>query len=151
MVSSNSQVGILSLEIIIVVKILNNTRGEGKDFTSEVGAMGKIHHINVVRLLGFCTKGFHCALVYDFFPKGSLQNFISALDNEDIFFGWEKLCQIALGVARGIEYLHQGCERHILHFDINYHNMLLDDNFTTKITNFGLAKLCSKNQNTVSH
>ncbi|XP_072085219.1 rust resistance kinase Lr10 [Arachis hypogaea] len=143
--------GMLSSEIGVAVKILNsNTEGKGKDFTNEVGTMGKIHHVNVVRLLGFCAQGVHCALVYDFFPKGSLQNFISTPDNKDVFLGWEKLHQIALGVARGIEYLHHGCEQQILHFDINPHNILLDDNFTPKITDFGLAKLCSKDQSKVS-
>ena len=142
--------GMISSEISVAVKILNSTEGEGKDFTNEVGTMGKIHHVNVVRLLGFCAQGFHRALVYDFFPKGSLQNVISTPDNKDVFLGWEKLHQIALGVARGIEYLHLGCEQQILHFDINPHNVLLDDKFTPKITDFGLAKLCSKNQSAVS-
>jgi serine/threonine protein kinase len=79
-----------------------------------------------------------------------LQNFISAPDNEDAFLGWDLLQQIALGIAIGIEYLHQGCDHRILHFDINPHNVLVDDNFIPKISDFGLAKLCSKNQNTVS-
>ncbi|KHN05176.1 Putative receptor-like protein kinase [Glycine soja] len=112
--------------------------------------MGKIHHINVVRLLGFCAEGFHRALVYNLFPNGSLQRFIVPPDDKDHFLGWEKLQQIALGIAKGIEYLHQGCNQPIIHFDINPHNVLLDDNFTPKISDFGLAKLCSKNPSLVS-
>ncbi|CAL0301060.1 unnamed protein product [Lupinus luteus] len=142
--------GMLSQEILVAVKMLNETQGDGKDFINEVGTMGKIHHVNVVRLLGFCADGFHRALVYDFFPNGSLQRFLAPPDNKEVFLGWEKLQQIALGVARGIEYLHLGCDHRILHFDINPHNVLLDDNFTPKITDFGLAKLCPKNQSTVS-
>ncbi|MED6155087.1 hypothetical protein PIB30_002295 [Stylosanthes scabra] len=143
--------GKLSSNIIVAVKVLNNAiEGEGKDFINEVGTMGKIHHVNVVRLLGFCAQGFHRALVYDFFPRGSLHNFLSTPDNDDIFLGWEKLHQIALSIARGIEYLHHGCEHQILHFDINPHNILLDDRFTPKITDFGLAKLCSKDKSAVS-
>ncbi|KAK2453259.1 rust resistance kinase Lr10 [Trifolium repens] len=142
--------GKLSNEILVAVKILNNAEGDGKEFINEVGTMGKIHHLNVVRLLGFCADGFHRALVYDFFPNGSLKKFISSLNNKDNFLGWDKLQQIALGIANGIEYLHQGCDQRILHFDINPHNVLLDDNFTPKITDFGLAKMCSKNQSTVS-
>ncbi|KAL2963444.1 hypothetical protein AAZX31_17G201700 [Glycine max] len=102
---------------------------EGKEFINELEIMGKIHHINVVRLLGYCAKGIH-----------------RALD----FLGWEKLQNIALGIAKGIEYLHQGCNHPIIHFDINPHNVLLDDNFTPKISDFGLAKLCSKNPSLVS-
>ncbi|XP_057434596.1 rust resistance kinase Lr10-like isoform X2 [Lotus japonicus] len=146
--------GKLSTQILVAVKILNNSEGDdGTEFINEVGTMGKIHHVNVVRLLGFCADGFHRALVYDFFPNGSLQNFIiSASNNKDkkTFLGWEKLQEIALGIATGIDYLHQGCDQRILHFDINPHNVLLDDTLTPKITDFGLAKLCSKNRSTVS-
>lgn len=142
--------GKLSSQIMVAVKMLNNTEGDGTEFINEVGTMGKIHHVHVVRLLGFCADGFYRALVYDFFPNGSLQNFISQSNNKDTFLGWYKLQQIALGIAKGIEYLHQGCDQRILHFDINPHNILLDDNFTPKISDFGLAKLCSKNQSTVS-
>jgi len=142
--------GKLSNQILVAVKILNNAEGDGKEFINEVGTMGKIHHLNVVRLLGFCADGFRRALVYDFFPNGSLQKFISPPNNRDDFLGWDKLHQISLGIANGIEYLHQGCEQRILHFDINPNNVLLDDNFTPKITDFGLAKMCSKNQSIVS-
>lgn len=142
--------GKLSNEIQVAVKILNNVEGDGKDFINEVGTMGKIHHINVVRLLGFCADGFHRALVYDYFPNGSLDKFISTQNKKDNFLGWDKLHQIALGIANGIEYLHQGCDQTILHFDINPHNVMLDDDFTPKITDFGLAKMCSKNQSVVS-
>ncbi|RHN77784.1 putative glycerophosphodiester phosphodiesterase, protein kinase RLK-Pelle-LRK10L-2 family [Medicago truncatula] len=142
--------GKLSNQILVAVKILNNTEEDGKEFINEVGTMGKIHHLNVVRLLGFCADGFRRALVYDFFSNGSLQKFISPANSKDDFLGWDKLQKIALGIANGIEYLHQGCDQRILHFDINPHNVLLDDNFTPKITDFGLAKICSKNQSVVS-
>ncbi|KAI9112566.1 hypothetical protein K1719_016489 [Acacia pycnantha] len=142
--------GKLSNEIQVAVKVLNNSDSDGQDFINEVGTMGKIHHINIVRLLGFCANGFHRALVYDFFPNGSLQKFISSPDNKETFLGWLKLQQLALAIAKGIEYLHQGCDYRILHFDINPRNVLLDHNFSPKISDFGLAKLCSKNQSTVS-
>lgn len=141
--------GNLSNEISVAVKILNNTEGDGTEFINEVGAMAKIHHINVVRMLGFCADGLHRALVYDFFSNGSLQKYIGHPNMEN-FLGWERLQQIALGIARGIEYLHYGCDNRILHFDINPHNVLLDDSFVPKITDFGLAKLFSKNQSIVS-
>ncbi|XP_045815173.1 rust resistance kinase Lr10-like [Trifolium pratense] len=142
--------GKLSNEILVAVKMLNNAEGDGKEFINEVKAMGKVHHINVVRLVGFCADGCYRALVYNFFPNGSLQNFITKPDDIDRFLGWEKLQQIALGIAKGIEYLHMSCDQRILHFDINPHNVLLDDKFVPKITDFGLAKLCPKNQSVVS-
>ncbi|XP_020981618.1 rust resistance kinase Lr10-like [Arachis duranensis] len=142
--------GKLSNQILVAVKILNNVDRDGKEFINEVGTMAKIHHVNVVRLLGYCADGSHRALVYHFFPNGNLQSFIASSSNKENFLGWIKLHQIALGIARGIEYLHQGCDQRILHFDINPYNVLLDDNFTPKISDFGLAKLCSKNRSTVS-
>ncbi|XP_028774229.1 rust resistance kinase Lr10 [Neltuma alba] len=142
--------GKLSNQIIVAVKVLNNSDDDGKDFINEVGTMGKIHHINVVRLLGFCADGFRRALIYDFFPNGSLQKFISSPDNKENFLGWLKLQQIALGIAKGIEYIHYDCDYRILHFDINPGNVLLGHNFTPKISDFGLAKLCSKTQSAVS-
>ncbi|XP_048436610.1 rust resistance kinase Lr10-like [Pyrus x bretschneideri] len=142
--------GKLSSECFVAVKVLNNSKGDGKEFVNEVGAMGHIHHVNVVRLVGFCADGFRRALVYEFFPNGSLQDYVSSVDRKNSFLGWDKLQDIAIGIAKGIEYLHLGCDLRILHFDIKPHNILLDQNFTPKISDFGLAKLCSKDQSIVS-
>ena len=141
--------GKLSHEFFVAVKILNSSKGNGEEFINEVGTIGRIHHVNVVRLVGYCADGFRRALVYEFLPNGSLQQYISSPDSND-FLGWEKLKDITLGIAKGIEYLHQGCDQRILHFDIKPHNVLLDHNFTPKISDFGLAKLCSKDQSIVS-
>ncbi|XP_048229110.1 uncharacterized protein LOC8274361 [Ricinus communis] len=142
--------GRLSDEIFVAVKELNNSTGNGEEFINEVGTMGRIHHVNVVRLVGFCADGFRRALVYEFLPNESLEKFIFSNDGDNSSLGWEKLEDIALGIAKGIEYLHQGCDQRILHFDIKPHNILLDDNFTPKISDFGLAKLCAKDQSAVS-
>ncbi|MED6135766.1 hypothetical protein PIB30_049656 [Stylosanthes scabra] len=142
--------GKLSNHILVAVKVLTTTEGDGKEFINEVGTMAKIHHVNVVRLLGYCADGSHRALVYHFFPKGNLQGFMALPSNKESFLGWNKMHQIALGIAKGIEYLHQGCDQRILHFDINPRNVLLDESFTPKISDFGLAKLCPKNRSTVS-
>ncbi|CAN6588851.1 unnamed protein product [Malus baccata var. baccata] len=142
--------GRLSSEFLIAVKVLSSSKGDGEEFVNEVRTMGHIHHVNVARLVGFCADGFVRALVYEFFPNGSLQDFISSADSKNSFIGWDKLQDIALGIAKGIEYLHQGCDQRILHFDIKPHNVLLDQNFTPKISDFGLAKLCSKDQSMVS-
>ncbi|XP_050895714.1 rust resistance kinase Lr10-like [Lathyrus oleraceus] len=142
--------GKLSNEVHVAVKVLNTSTGNGQEFINEMEAMCQIHHINVARLVGFCADGNKRALVYEFLPKGSLQKFISSADTKDVFLGWERLQNISLGIANGIEYLHQGCDKRILHFDIKPHNVLLDNNFTPKISDFGLAKLCSKERSIVS-
>lgn len=141
--------GKLSDSFFVAVKVLNTSKGDGEEFINEVGTIGQIHHVNVVRLVGYCADGSRRALVYEFLPNGSLQHFISSPDAER-FLGWKKLQDISLGIAKGVEYLHQGCDQRILHFDIKPHNVLLDQNFTPKISDFGLAKLCSKDQSLVS-
>ncbi|XP_073223624.1 rust resistance kinase Lr10-like isoform X3 [Cicer arietinum] len=142
--------GNISKEFIVAVKILNVSLGNGQDFLNEVGTMGRIHHVNIVRLIGFCADGFKRALIYEFLPNGSLQKFINSPENKKNFLGWKKLHEVALGIAKGIEYLHQGCDQRILHFDIKPQNVLLDHNFIPKICDFGLAKLCSRDQSVVS-
>lgn len=142
--------GKLSSEIFVAVKVLQNSKGNGEEFINEVGTIGRIHHINVVRLVGYCADGYRRALVYEFLPNDSLEKFISSEKNKYQFLGWQKLQDIAVGIAKGVEYLHQGCDQRILHFDIKPHNILLDQNFTPKIADFGQAKLCSKDQSIVS-
>ncbi|GMI90394.1 hypothetical protein HRI_002708700 [Hibiscus trionum] len=142
--------GTLSNDVSVAVKLLNNFKGNGEEFINEVGSMGRIHHVNVTRLVGFCADGYNRALVYEYLPNESLEKFIFEGKGENRSLSWEKLHEIALGIAKGIEYLHQGCEQRILHFDIKPHNILLDENFNPKISDFGLAKLCSKEQSAVS-
>ncbi|MQL10601.1 hypothetical protein EI010_25665, partial [Escherichia coli] len=89
--------GSISKELFVAVKILNNSQGNGEDFINEVGTMGRIHHVNIVRLVGFCADGFRRALIYEFIPNGSLQNFINSPDNKQSFLGWKRLQEIALG------------------------------------------------------
>ncbi|EYU29475.1 hypothetical protein MIMGU_mgv1a018898mg [Erythranthe guttata] len=123
--------GKLNNKIDVAVKVLNNSNGNGEKFENEVSTIGRIHHVNVGCLLGFCVS---------IFQEGSNR---IALD-------WEKLKDIALGIAKGIEYLHEGCDQQILHFDIKPQNVLLDHNLNLKICDFGLAKLCSKEQSAVT-
>ncbi|KAG8655513.1 LEAF RUST 10 DISEASE-RESISTANCE LOCUS RECEPTOR-LIKE PROTEIN KINASE-like 2.4 isoform X2 [Manihot esculenta] len=120
------------------VKILDKSKANVQDFINEVATLGKIHHVNVVQLIGFCAETSKQALVYEFMSKGSLRKYIDL--EGSISISWEKLFEISLGVAYGIEYLHRGCDMQILHFDIKPDNILLDENFIPKISDFGLAK-----------
>ncbi|KAB2033192.1 hypothetical protein ES319_D04G001800v1 [Gossypium barbadense] len=142
--------GRLSSDVLVAIKVLNNFKGNGEEFINEVGSMGRIHHVNVTRLVGFCADGYDRALVYEYLPNESLEKLIFAAKGKDRSLSWEKLQDITVGVAKGIEYLHQGCKQRILHFDIKPHNILLDHNFNPKISDFGLAKLCSKEQSAIS-
>jgi serine/threonine protein kinase len=134
---------------LVAIKMLDKSKANGQDFISEVATIGRIHHVNVVQLIGFCVEGSKRALVYEFMPNGSLNKYIF-LPEVGTLLSYDKMYDIALGVARGIEYLHQGCDMQILHFDIKPHNILLDDNFTPKVSDFGLAKLYPVNDSIVS-
>ncbi|KAK3415703.1 hypothetical protein EUGRSUZ_H01556 [Eucalyptus grandis] len=141
--------GILRSGNEVAVKILNKSKSNGQDFISEVATIGRIHHINVVQLVGFCFDYSKQALVYDFMPNGSLDKHISYKDGDDPHHS-KKMYEISLGIARGIEYLHGGCDMQILHFDIKPHNILLDQSFTPKVSDFGLARLYPTDCNILS-
>ncbi|KAK3001039.1 hypothetical protein RJ639_021365 [Escallonia herrerae] len=134
----------------VAVKLLGKSKAGGQDFISEVGTIGRIHHVNVVQLIGFCAEGSKRALVYEFMPNASLDKFIFSRGEKMTPLSWDTIYEIALGVARGIEYLHRGCDMQILHFDIKPHNILLDENFVPKVSDFGLAKLYSTDDSIVS-
>ncbi|XP_043694701.1 rust resistance kinase Lr10-like [Telopea speciosissima] len=84
--------------------------------------------------------------------NGSLEKFIHNKKSMKTcpHLGWDRLHQIAVGIAQGLEYLHRGCNTRILHFDIKPHNILLDDDFCPKISDFGLAKLCPRKDSIIS-
>jgi serine/threonine protein kinase len=114
-----------------------------------IATIGRIHHVNKVQLIGFCIQGSKRALIYEFMSKGSLNKYIFSTE-ESVVLSYKRIYDIAIGIARGIEYLHQGCDMQILHFDIKPHNILLDENFTSKVSDFGLAQLYPINNIIVS-
>ncbi|KAH0681748.1 hypothetical protein KY289_019500 [Solanum tuberosum] len=136
---------------LVAVKVLKESKGAGEEFINEVASISRTSHINIVSLVGFCFEGQHRALIYDFMPNGSLEKYIyDAKCGTNRQLGWQTLYNISLGIARGLEYLHRGCNTRILHFDIKPHNILLDEDFCPKISDFGLAKLCNNKESIVS-
>ena len=93
---------------LIAVKMLENSNFSAVEFINEVSTIGRIHHVNVVQLLGFYSEGSKRALVYEYMPNGSLDRHIFPNEGRGKSFSWEKLHEVALGTARGIEYLHNG-------------------------------------------
>ncbi|CAL9239634.1 unnamed protein product [Arabidopsis halleri] len=132
----------------VAVKILKESQGNGEDFINEVASMSKTSHVNIVTLLGFCSEGSKRAIIYEFMENGSLDKFISSKRSSNM--SWRELYRIALGVARGLEYLHHGCRTRIVHLDIKPQNVLLDDNLCPKVSDFGLARLCEKKESILS-
>lgn len=102
------------------VKMLESSKGEGQEFINEVATIGRIHHINIVSLFGFFSERSTRALIYELMPNESLEKYIFSRQDKgnNKPLSMEKLLAIAIGIARGIEYLHQGCGQRILHFDI---------------------------------
>ncbi|KAI9088070.1 hypothetical protein K1719_030047 [Acacia pycnantha] len=135
----------------VAVKTLNPSKGNGEEFINEVASISKTSHVNIVTLLGFCLEGEKKALVYEFMCNGSLDKLIYNKENKtNSSLTWENLYKIVIGTARGLEYLHKGCNTRILHFDIKPHNILLDESFCPKISDFGLAKLCPSKKSIIS-
>ncbi|XP_062193059.1 LEAF RUST 10 DISEASE-RESISTANCE LOCUS RECEPTOR-LIKE PROTEIN KINASE-like 2.1 isoform X2 [Phragmites australis] len=136
--------------LAVAVKVLGNgmgKRGE-EQFMAEIGTIGRTSHVNLVRLYGFCFDADLKALVYECMPNGSLERHLF-LDNGGIRekgrqLGFDKLYDIAVGTAKAIRYLHDECERRIIHYDIKPSNVLLDEAFLPKVADFGLARLCER-------
>ncbi|EFH63347.1 hypothetical protein ARALYDRAFT_475786, partial [Arabidopsis lyrata subsp. lyrata] len=134
---------------VVAVKVLKESKGNNsEDFINEVSSMSQTSHVNIVSLLGFCSEGSKRAIIYEFLENGSLDKFIS--ERTSVNLDLTTLYGIALGVARGLEYLHYGCKTRIVHFDIKPQNVLLDDNLSPKVSDFGLAKLCEKKESVMS-
>uniref|UniRef100_A0A0E0DUH4 Protein kinase domain-containing protein n=1 Tax=Oryza meridionalis TaxID=40149 RepID=A0A0E0DUH4_9ORYZ len=135
----------------IAVKLLKSCKDDGQEFMNEVASVSRTSHVNVVTLLGYCIQGSKRVLIYEYMPNGSLERFAFRPNSEtEDSLSWEKLFDIAIGIARGLEYLHRGCNTRIVHFDIKPHNILLDQDFCPKISDFGLAKLCKQKESIIS-
>ncbi|KAL7218074.1 hypothetical protein ACSBR2_011362 [Camellia fascicularis] len=134
---------------LIAVKRLEKGVEEGeREFQAEMRAIGRRHHRNLVRLLGYCIEGSKRLLVYEYMRNGSLADLLFKSTRRP---DWNERNRIALNVARGILYLHEECETPIIHCDIKPQNILMDEFWTAKISDFGLAKLLMPDQTGTLH
>ncbi|XP_020210020.1 G-type lectin S-receptor-like serine/threonine-protein kinase SD2-2 [Cajanus cajan] len=133
--------GELSDSSVVAVKRLERPGGGEKEFRAEVSTIGNIQHVNLVRLRGFCSENSHRLLVYEFMQNGALSVY---LRKEGPSLSWEVRFRVAVGTAKGIAYLHEECRCCIIHCDIKPENILLDADFTAKVSDFGLAKLIGR-------
>ncbi|XP_078177316.1 G-type lectin S-receptor-like serine/threonine-protein kinase SD2-5 [Carex rostrata] len=132
----------------VAVKRLDSL-SQGKDeFLAEVQIIGGIHHINLVRLVGYCAENSERLLVYEYMPNGSLDKWIFD-KRQSAFLDWNIRRALVTDVAKGLLYLHEDCRQIIAHFDIKPQNILIDDNLNAKISDFGLAKLIDRDQSHV--
>ena len=119
-----------------------------RSFGAEVQTLGLIHHVNLVRLLGYCTEEEHHMLVYEFMPNSSLDKWLFGCDPQRIL-DWPSRMHIAVKIARGLEYLHMGCSQTVVHLDVKPQNILLDANLNPKLADFGIARLMDIEENLV--
>ncbi|KAK2984953.1 hypothetical protein RJ640_013379 [Escallonia rubra] len=140
--------GTLSDGTRVAVKRLDHLGQGRKEFLAEVQTMGNIHHINLVKLLGFCAERSHRLLVYEYMSNGSLDKWIFHRTSEDAL-EWGIRKKIIINVAKELAYLHEECKSRIIHLDIKPQNILLDENFNAKLSDFGLAKLMDRDQSHV--
>ncbi|KAF7818605.1 putative serine/threonine-protein kinase [Senna tora] len=138
---------------IVAVKVLSieleSMRGE-REFVAELATLSQINHQNLVPLRGCCVEAAHRYLVYDYMQNNNLHHTFLGGEERRMRFRWELRRDISIGVARGLAYLHDQLNPHIVHRDIKPSNILLDQNFTPKLSDFGFAKLLRDEKSYVS-
>ncbi|KAL3835542.1 hypothetical protein ACJIZ3_010278 [Penstemon smallii] len=138
-------------EIVAIKKMelpkFKEAEGE-REFRVEVDILSRLDHPNLVNLIGYCADGKQRFLVYEYMHKGNLQDHLNGV--EQVKMDWPLRLKVAIGAARGLAYLHSSTAVGIpiIHRDFKSTNILLDDNFEAKISDFGLAKLMPEGQET---
>lgn len=130
--------GVLADGRLVAIKRLANEFQE--EFWAEMTTIGRINHMNLVRMWGFCSEGRHQLLVYEYVENSSLDRHLFKLD----ILGWKQRFSVALGTAKGLAYLHHECLEWVIHCDVKPENILLDSELEPKIADFGLAKLSQR-------
>ncbi|KAK7290326.1 hypothetical protein RIF29_04655 [Crotalaria pallida] len=132
--------GILSSGTVVAIKRAQEGSLQGeKEFLTEISLLSRLHHRNLVSLLGYCDEEGEQMLVYEYMPNGTLRDHLSVTSKEPLSFAMR--LKIALGSAKGLAYLHTEADPPIFHRDVKASNILLDSNFTAKVADFGLSRL----------
>ncbi|XP_057469446.1 putative receptor protein kinase ZmPK1 [Actinidia eriantha] len=125
---------------VAAVKRLNGANeGAETEFLAELSTIGRLNHMNLIETWGYCIEGKHRLLVSEFMERGSLAENLNSNT-----LGCEKRFNIAVGIAKGLAYLHEECLEWVLHCDVKPHNILLDANYQPKVADFGLSKLVNR-------
>ncbi|XP_038906380.1 probable L-type lectin-domain containing receptor kinase S.5 [Benincasa hispida] len=135
---------------VAVKRISKDSRQGKQEFIAEVATIGSLHHKNLVKLIGWCYEKRDLLLVYEFMPNGSLDKLIfgNKLGGNEIIPNWETRQNIICGVAEALDYLHNGCEKTVLHRDVKSSNIMLDSKFEAKLGDFGLARTMRRTEQT---
>ncbi|KAF8411894.1 hypothetical protein HHK36_004452 [Tetracentron sinense] len=137
--------GMLSSGIVVAIKRAQQGSMQGSlEFRTEIELLSRVHHKNLVGLVGFCFEQGEQMLVYEFMPNGTIRESLSR--RSGIHLDWKRRLRVALGSARGLTYLHELANPPIIHRDVKSSNILLDENLTAKVADFGLSKLVSDSE-----
>ncbi|XP_062087601.1 putative leucine-rich repeat receptor-like serine/threonine-protein kinase At2g19230 [Humulus lupulus] len=131
----------------VAVKMLSRSSAQGfKQFRAEAQLLTKVYHRNLTALFGYCDEGPNMGLVYEYMPNGDLAWHLS--DKNENPLSWEERLEIALAAAQGLEYLHCGCKPPIIHRDVKSTNILLNEKLQAKLSDFGLSRSFSLEDDT---
>jgi serine/threonine protein kinase len=124
----------------VAVKILSHSSSQGyKEFKAEVELLLRVHHKNLVGLVGYCDEGENMALIYEYMANGDLKEHMSGTRNR-FTLNWGTRLKIVVESAQGLEYLHNGCKPPMVHRDVKTTNILLNEHFQAKLADFGLSR-----------
>ncbi|KAJ3695101.1 hypothetical protein LUZ60_000478 [Juncus effusus] len=128
----------------VAVKVLSVSSAQGnREFFAEVMHLSRIHHKNLLSMVGYCKDGAFMALVYDYMPNGNLQDYIRGSETNLQVLSWVERLRVLVEASQGLEYLHKGCEPQIIHRDVKTSNVLLNQKLEAKISDFGLSRALS--------
>ncbi|KAK2400715.1 putative L-type lectin-domain containing receptor kinase S.5 [Trifolium repens] len=138
---------------IAVKRVLKNSSKGKQEFIAEVTTIGSLHHKNLVKLIGWCYESKELLLVYEFMPRGSLDKYLYNQSSElevqySQVLDWKTRNSVIRDVAQALDYLHNGCEKRVLHRDIKASNIMLDLDYIAKLGDFGLARTIQKRDET---
>ncbi|XP_059660202.1 receptor-like serine/threonine-protein kinase ALE2 isoform X2 [Cornus florida] len=133
------------------VKLLTRDDQNGdREFIAEVEMLSRLHHRNLVKLIGICIEEKRRCLVYELVPNGSVESHLHGADKIKGPLDWDARLKIALGAARGLAYLHEDSNPRVIHRDFKASNILLEDDFTPKVSDFGLAREATEGSQHIS-
>ncbi|KAJ0228664.1 Protein kinase domain-containing protein, partial [Hirschfeldia incana] len=127
----------------LAVKVLKPCLDVVKEFILEIEVITSVHHKNIVSLFGFCFENNNLMLVYDYVPRGSLEENLHGNRKDATSFGWLERYKVAVGVAEALDYLHNTHDPEVIHRDVKSSNILLADDFEPQLSDFGFASLAS--------
>ncbi|KAK4418457.1 Receptor-like serine/threonine-protein kinase ALE2 [Sesamum alatum] len=143
--------GIMQDGTEVAVKLLTRDNQNGdREFIAEIEMLSRLHHRNLVKLIGICIEQRTRCLVYELVPNGSVESHLHGDDRSKAPLNWDARLKIALGAARGLAYLHEDSNPRVIHRDFKGSNVLLEDDFTPKVSDFGLAREATEGTHHIS-